>query len=81
MYAGDSEWSAGGASVVRVSNAVVAQNGFAGVTTSTGGTAYVAFSTITRNATGVSGTVHSLGNNRLFDNPTPGAFTSTIPQQ
>ncbi|MEO8677056.1 MAG: hypothetical protein ABI569_15890, partial [Casimicrobiaceae bacterium] len=54
-----------------------------GVTAAAGGNVFLTDSTITRNQTGLSGTGGTITSgtlNRLYNNGTPGSFTSTVPR-
>ena len=72
---------AGTTSTVNLTSSLVAGSGTVGLSSAAGGTAFVADTTITRNATGLQqtagGTAVTFGNNRLVNNTTNGAFTSS----
>jgi parallel beta helix pectate lyase-like protein len=70
--------------LVSVVSSQVSGNATGVLVTGANSTAYVSDSTITRNATGVnpasSGTIVSGGDNRLVNNVSDGAFSSTVPK-
>ena len=66
-----------------ITGSQVTDNGI-GIDAQAGGTAYVTSSTIVRNTTGIqplTGSIVSLGDNRLTNNGINGTFSSTVSKQ
>ena len=74
--------SPAGTANVSASSTMISGN-TTGVTSALGGNVFLTDSTITRNGTGLAGaggTITSGTLNRLYNNTTPGGFTSTVPR-